>query len=173
MEGPDGERVLEGDLVVDASGRGSRAPQWLEALGYGRPDEEQVGIDLGYTSRFYERPAGFDDWKILVLNGRPPEAKRSGFISNVEGGRSMVRSLNGYFGDHPPTDEAGFLEFARGLPTPDIHEYIRNAKPLTQPVTHRIPTSRWLHYERMRACPRASCCWGTRCARSTRCSARG
>jgi 2-polyprenyl-6-methoxyphenol hydroxylase-like FAD-dependent oxidoreductase len=152
VKGPEGEQVLEAGLVVDASGRGSRAPQWLEALGYGRPDEEQVGIDLGYTSRFYERPAGFDDWKILVLNGRAPEAKRSGFISNVEGGRWIV-SLNGYFGDHPPTDEAGFLEFARGLPRPDLYEYIRNAKPLTLPVTHKIPSSRWLHYEKMARLP--------------------
>jgi flavin-dependent dehydrogenase len=152
VKGPDGEHVLEGDLVVDTSGRGSRAPHWLEALGYGRPEEEQVGIDLGYTSRFYERPAGFDDFKIMVVNGRAPEARRSGFISNVEGGRWIV-SLNGYFGDHAPTDEEGFLEFARGMPVPDLYEYIRKAKPLTQPVTHKIPSSRWLHYEKMARMP--------------------
>ncbi|WPB75232.1 hypothetical protein KYC5002_40330 [Archangium violaceum] len=152
VKGPEGERTLEGGLVVDTSGRGSRAPHWLEELGYGRPEEEQVGIDLGYTSRLYERPANFDAWKILVVNGRAPEAKRSGFISNVEGGRWIV-SLNGYFGDHAPTDDAGFLEFARGLPTPHLYEYIRDAKPLTTPVSHKIPTSRWMHYEKMARFP--------------------
>lgn len=152
VKGPEGEQTLEGELVVDASGRGSRAPHWLEALGYGRPEEEQVGIDLGYTSRLYERPAGFDDWKILVVNGRAPEARRAGFISNVEGGRWIV-SLNGYFGDHAPTDDAGFLEFARGLPTPHLYEYIRQAKPLTAPVSYKIPTSRWMHYEKMARFP--------------------
>ncbi|PTL82313.1 hypothetical protein DAT35_19880 [Vitiosangium sp. GDMCC 1.1324] len=152
VKGPQGEQFLEAELVVDTSGRGSRAQHWLETLGYSRPEEEQVGIDLGYTSRFYERPAGFDDWKIMVVNGRAPEAKHSGFIANVEGGRWIV-SLNGYFGDHAPTDEAGFLEFARKLPTPYLYEYIRNAKPLTAPVTHKIPSSRWLHYERMERFP--------------------
>ena len=88
----------------------------------------------------------------MVLNGQAPAHHRSGYVSNVEGGRWIV-SLNGYFGDHPPTDDAGFLEFARRLPTPHIHECIRDARPLTAPVSHKIPTSRWLHYERMDRLP--------------------
>jgi hypothetical protein len=111
-------------------------------------EQEQVRIDLGYTSRLYERPPGFDAWKILVLNGQAPTSQRSGFISDVEGGRWIV-SLNGYFGDHAPTDPEGFLEFARGLPTPHIYEYIRDAKPVTALTQHKIPSSRWLHYERL------------------------
>jgi 2-polyprenyl-6-methoxyphenol hydroxylase-like FAD-dependent oxidoreductase len=146
--------TLEADLVVDATGRGSRAPRWLEELGYGRPEEEQVGVGVGYASRFYERPETPPpgDWKSMALYARAPESWRSGFISNVEGGRWIV-SLSGYFGDHPPTDEAGFLEYARSLSTPHLYEAIRTAKPLTQPVTHAIPTSRWLHFERMRRFP--------------------
>jgi hypothetical protein len=31
---PDSDGTLPADLVVDASGRGSSAPQWLGALGY-------------------------------------------------------------------------------------------------------------------------------------------
>ncbi len=153
LEGPEGEETLEADLVVDATGRGSRAPQWLEQLGYGRPEEEQVGFDLAYTSRIYElSPHPSRDWKSLALYGRAPDNWRSGFLTQVEGGR-WIASLNGYFGDHPPTDEQGFLEFARGLPTPHLHEALRGAKPLTPPVMHKIPTSRWLHFERMRRFP--------------------
>ncbi len=152
LRGHEGEQTLEGELVVDASGRGSRAPHWLETLGYGRPEEEQVGIDLGYTSRLYARPAGFDEWKILAVSGRAPESWRSGFISNVEGGRWIV-SLNGYFGDHAPTDDEGFLEFARRMPTPHLYEYIRNAKPLTPAVSYKISSSRWLHFEKMERLP--------------------
>ncbi|HZI06944.1 MAG TPA: hypothetical protein VEZ71_23165, partial [Archangium sp.] len=86
------------------------------------------------------------------VSGRAPESRRAGFIADVEGGRWIV-SLNGYFGDHPPTDDAGFVEFARGLPSPHIHEYIRHAKPLTPAVSHKIPTSRWMHYEKMARVP--------------------
>ncbi|WP_343211115.1 FAD-dependent oxidoreductase [Archangium violaceum] len=87
LKGPSGEEPLEAALVVDASGRGSRAPQWLEALGYGRPEEEQVGVDLAYTSRLYARPASFQgEWSALMQYPCPPSTWRAGFISNVEGG---------------------------------------------------------------------------------------
>ena len=33
---------LDVDLVVDASGRGSRSPSWLEAFGYAKPREESI-----------------------------------------------------------------------------------------------------------------------------------
>ncbi len=149
VKGPGGEEALEADLVVDASGRGTRAPKWLEELGYGRPEEEKVGIDLAYASRLYKRPKGFrDEWKLLIQYPRSPHGWRAGFISNVENDRWIV-SVNGYFGDHPPTDEAGFLEFARSLPRPGLYDYLQDAEPLTAPVTHKIPTSRWLHYERL------------------------
>src|SRR3712207_2150667 len=53
------EQVLDADLVVDASGRGSRGPQWLEALGFPAPAVEQVHIGLAYASRSYRRdPSG-------------------------------------------------------------------------------------------------------------------
>jgi 2-polyprenyl-6-methoxyphenol hydroxylase-like FAD-dependent oxidoreductase len=150
---PEGEAQLEASLVVDVSGRGSRAPRWLEALGYGRPEEEKIGIDLAYTSRFYERPAHpSGDWKVLAVFPRAPGERRAGFVASVEGERWIV-SLNGYFGDCPPTDEPGFLEFARSLPTRALYEAIRSARPLTPAVTHKLPAGRWLRYERMERFP--------------------
>jgi 2-polyprenyl-6-methoxyphenol hydroxylase-like FAD-dependent oxidoreductase len=50
------EEVFGADLVVDATGRGSRTPIWLEALGSGRPPTEQVRIGLGYATRSYRLP---------------------------------------------------------------------------------------------------------------------
>ena len=41
------EEALSADLVVDTSGRGSRAPQWLNSLGYGHVQETSVKIDEG------------------------------------------------------------------------------------------------------------------------------
>ncbi|HLM48622.1 MAG TPA: hypothetical protein VK458_32460, partial [Myxococcaceae bacterium] len=107
------------------------------------------GIDLGYTSRLYKRPASFrDDWKLLVQYPRSADAWRAGLIASVEEDRWLV-SVNGYFGDHAPTDDQGFLEFTRSLARPGVYDYIKDAEPLSAPVTHKIPTSRWLHYERL------------------------
>ncbi|MGH8917351.1 MAG: FAD-dependent oxidoreductase, partial [Actinomycetes bacterium] len=40
-------QVVDADLVVDASGRGSRTPVWLEQLGYPRPARDEVRIGIG------------------------------------------------------------------------------------------------------------------------------
>jgi len=47
--------VIEADFIVDASGRGSSTPKWLEALGYARPDETEVKARIGYSTREYRR----------------------------------------------------------------------------------------------------------------------
>ncbi len=44
------QESLQAELVVDASGRGSRSPTWLEALTYPKPSEERVEINVGYRS---------------------------------------------------------------------------------------------------------------------------
>ena len=46
---------MPADLVVDASGSGTRSPAWLGMLGYAAPAEETVRVGLGYTTRLYRR----------------------------------------------------------------------------------------------------------------------
>lgn len=48
--------VIKGDLVVDASGRRSKMPAWLEAAGYQAPAEEEIDPKVGYSVRVYEMP---------------------------------------------------------------------------------------------------------------------
>lgn len=45
--------TLRADLTVDATGRGSHSPQWLESMRYEPPQEESVQIGLAYTTRFF------------------------------------------------------------------------------------------------------------------------
>ncbi len=42
------EEVLPTDLVIDATGRRSRSPIWLEEMGYPPPPEERVVVDVTY-----------------------------------------------------------------------------------------------------------------------------
>src|SRR5690349_3991843 len=61
LTGPPGERVsgveladgrtLAADLVVDASGRGSRSDRWLADLGFPAPPESVITVRVHYTSR--------------------------------------------------------------------------------------------------------------------------
>ncbi|MGH3773079.1 MAG: hypothetical protein ACRDRW_17080 [Pseudonocardiaceae bacterium] len=62
-------------------------------------------------------------------------------------------TIFGILGDHPPTDPAGFNAFAASLLFPDITEVIRDAEPLTDPVSIRFPASVRNRYERLRRFP--------------------
>lgn len=146
------EEILNADLVVDATGRGSRSPAWLADLGYDRPEEEEFRVDVGYASRIYRRrPEDLDGCRVALYTVTPP-ARRSASLLALEGDRWMV-TLGGYLGDYPPTDEAGFLEFARSLPVPDVYELIRHAEPLSEIAPHRFPASRRRRYERLERFP--------------------
>src|SRR5258707_11700946 len=85
------EEDLAADLVVDASGRGSRAPQWLMSLGYDRVEETSVKVDVGYATRIYRRPSDLPlDWKLLIIFPTPPHEKRSGLVFPIEDDCWMV-----------------------------------------------------------------------------------
>jgi 2-polyprenyl-6-methoxyphenol hydroxylase-like FAD-dependent oxidoreductase len=141
------EVTLPADLVVDASGRGSKTPTWLEALGFPRPDEQVIDPSVGYASRTYRRPAAVPaDWTVAYIQSAPPRATRGGMLLPIEEGRWRV-SLVGYCGDHPPSDEAGFLEFSRTLRSPLIHDAIRHAEPVSPIAGGRSSANRLHRYD--------------------------
>jgi hypothetical protein len=146
------EEILNADLVVDASGRGSRTPAWLESLGYPVPQEEQVRADVRYISRLYRRKAEHLHGAKVVNIFPTPEIKRGAAMLAQEGDRWIV-TIAGYPGDYPPTAEPGFLEFARSLPAPDIYEVIKNAEPLSDPLPAKFPGSTRRRYERLARFP--------------------
>ena len=140
------EELLGADLVVDASGRGSRSPVWLHALGYPRPEREEVQIGLGYATRIYRLAPDVLDGSMAVLDAATAQLPRTGALQRIEGDR-WILTLAGILGDHPPTDHDGFLDFARSLRFPDIYQAIRDAEPLDDPVAFRFPASVRYHYE--------------------------
>ena len=144
--------VLPADLVVDATGRGSRTSRWLAELGYDRTAEEQVGLDVGYATALFPLPAGVLDGDLGCLVGPTPEVPRVGVLARVEGNR-WIMTLAGRFGDHPSTEIEGFRAFARALPIPDIHEAITDADPLRDPVPYRFPGNLRRRYDRLSRFP--------------------
>ncbi len=144
---------VEADLVVDASGRNSHAPAWLTSLGYAQVQESVVNAFLGYSSRVYTPPAGFEaDWKGIVLTSRPPDSKRAGVLFPLNGGLWHV-TLVGTGHDYPPTDEPGFVEFARTLRSPLLHDVLADAKPVTSISGYRRTENQLRHFERMASFP--------------------
>jgi 2-polyprenyl-6-methoxyphenol hydroxylase-like FAD-dependent oxidoreductase len=144
---------LTADLVIDATGRNSHGPQWLESLGYRRPEESEVIVKVGYTSRIYKRNSqDFDKSKFYMISGHPPIEKRGGLVAPIEGDRWLV-TLIGYLDDHPPIEDKGFLEFTRSLAVSDIYDLITRSEPLSEPIPHKFPSSLRRHYERLEQFP--------------------
>jgi 2-polyprenyl-6-methoxyphenol hydroxylase-like FAD-dependent oxidoreductase len=140
--------TLHADLIVDASGRNSQAPQWLVELGYQAPPVETINSNLRYSSRFYAKPDQFPaEWHSLIVNGHHPHG-HAGLILSVDHGRWHV-TLGGMAGNIPPIDEEGFMQWARELPDPSIYESLRIAQPLTPIHGYGTRENHLRHFERM------------------------
>ena len=123
--------ALTADLVVIASGRHTTIQKWFTGVGLEFPETTVLDAHIGYASRLYRRNESEPrDWQALILQPAPPRFVRGGIMFPMEGNRWLV-TLSGGDGDHPPTDEAGFLEFARSLRSPDLYHAIRDLEPLS------------------------------------------
>ncbi|WP_154814177.1 FAD-dependent oxidoreductase [Actinophytocola xinjiangensis] len=152
-QGESAEEVLEADFVVDATGRGSRTPAWLEALGYERPPEDRVKINVSYTSRLYRVPdESVFDGDLSINPTTSPVTPRGGFLTRIEDGRAVL-TVSGVLGDSAPTDPEGFLDFVKSLAVPDIYDIVKKLEPVSDIVGFRYPASTWRHYERLARFP--------------------
>ena len=59
-----------------------------------------------------------------------PGGKRGCVIVPMENGNWQVLLL-GAGGEYPPTDEEGFLEYLRSLPTSEAYDAVKDARPLS------------------------------------------
>jgi 2-polyprenyl-6-methoxyphenol hydroxylase-like FAD-dependent oxidoreductase len=144
---------LGADLVVDASGRSSKTPEWLDELGYGQPQVDEVEVGIGYTTRLYKRlPTHLGGDVGAIIAPRPPRQMRVGFMLAMEDNRWIV-TLGGWMGHHCLPDPSSFLEFAESLARPDIYDVIRRAEPLTHAVTYAFPSNLRRHYEKYKRFP--------------------
>ncbi|MFG2092066.1 NAD(P)/FAD-dependent oxidoreductase [Streptomyces sp. NPDC048612] len=145
-------RELPAGLVVDASGRGSRTPQWLAELGRSVPQEETVDAGIAYATRMYRPrdPATAPDAGINVPGW--PECPRGAVYVPVEDGNWLL-TMSGVRGHHPPTDAAEFTAFSATIGDPYIHELLAQAEPLSPVHGFRDTRNRRRHFERPGALP--------------------
>lgn len=127
----EGQRPLEADLVVDASGRGTKAPQWLAEIGADVPHEETSDTGLAYATRLYrdtDGSLGTDSLGYYVVPN--PSQVYGGGVLPLEDGTYLV-TFSGLRGDEPPTDEAEFVAYAKRMPHPPLQRWLSVAEPLS------------------------------------------
>lgn len=147
-----GEEILRADLVVDARGRATHLPEWLESVGYPAPRLERVEVGVSYTTRQFRRAPGALGGALAAIIPPTPDGKRGGVLLAQEHSRWTV-TLVSHFGPKAPEDVPGFIEFARSLPSPDIYEAIRDAEPIGDATSAAFPASVRRRYEALERFP--------------------
>jgi 2-polyprenyl-6-methoxyphenol hydroxylase-like FAD-dependent oxidoreductase len=147
------ERELRADLVVAATGRGAKVPAWLEAMGYERPAEERVDVDIMYASRNLRlRPGALGNEKIVLI--APQSGRPRGMAMLVDEHGTWKVTLNGYGeAHHPPTDPAGWMAFAMSIVDAEVAAELAQAEPVNDIVSFAYPASVRRRYEKLRSFP--------------------
>jgi hypothetical protein len=137
--------------VVDATGRGARTPTWLESLGYDRPREDRVVMQLTYASQLL-RMATDAPRELAFLLGIVPGRPRGGGLLHCEND-TWLFTVMGVAGHQPPSDLAGMCAFVEDCAPAHLLDAVRGAEPIGEPVRHKTPCSRWRRYDEMRRFP--------------------
>jgi 2-polyprenyl-6-methoxyphenol hydroxylase-like FAD-dependent oxidoreductase len=148
--GGDGQE-LRADLVVDAMGRAAHTPAFLETLGYGRPVEDHIVMHTTYVSQPLRIPPGTLHEKFCLISparGRPTGMFLVGYEND-----SWILTVFGMVGREPPRDFAGMLSFAEDYAPAHLLTAVRAGEPTGPPVQHRLPSSQWRRYDKMRRFP--------------------
>ena len=128
------ERRLDADLVVDAMGRTSRTPGWLDDNGFESPPVDRVRIDVNYSTVRIERPP--EDRRLFFV---PPSAprKRGTYVIPIEGDQWQVL-LQGVHDVETPAEREGVTDFLDRLPVGELAEVVRS-QPWVDESVHRYP----------------------------------
>jgi 2-polyprenyl-6-methoxyphenol hydroxylase-like FAD-dependent oxidoreductase len=145
------EQTLAADLVMDAMGRGSHTPAFLESLGYGRPAEDHIVMHTTYVSQLLWIPPNTLT-EMLVLISPAPGRPTGMFLFGYEND-SWMFTVFGMVGHEPPRDLAGMLAFAEGYAPEHLLAAVRAGEPISPVVQHRMPSSQWRRYDKMRRFP--------------------
>jgi len=142
----DSETALPAELTVDATGRSSRTPKWLEAQGYTPPTVAEVTVDLAYSAVTVERDSG--DTRAFWAPASPPYTRGGGTIPIEDGRREMV--MHGIHGDGPPRNVDEFDEFASTLQIPELAEILECHGIRSEDVSYYpFPSNHRRYYENL------------------------
>ncbi len=142
---------LDADVVIDASGRGSRMPHWLADLGVPMPEPEVVDAHLGYACRLY-RTSGPAPLTTGVVIGATPANGRGGIALPVENNDWLI--IGGGYGQHRPSrDPLEFAEYLAKLADPAIADLAARLEPISDIAVYRQTSNRRHRYGLVRSWP--------------------
>lgn len=150
--------VIPAEFVVDASGKNTRVPEFLDRIGIGAPEAEQDIINCFYSTMYHRVPPE-RQWqdKVMVIcyAYRPFEDTYAAQYYTDSSRTLLSTSLVAYNCYSPPRTAKEFREFADLMPSPVIGENIDGLEAASPIYNFRYPNMLRLHYEKKHNLPRA------------------
>jgi 2-polyprenyl-6-methoxyphenol hydroxylase-like FAD-dependent oxidoreductase len=147
----DRETTLTADLVVDATGRGSRTPKFLAELGYSRPPEDELVVHLAYACQLLRIAPGAVGERMILIFPEPGRTTMFGLIGYEND--IWMSAVGTMAGVDPPSHRTEMLSFAADFAPSHALEAIRAAEPLSEVAHYRVPSNRWRRYDKMARTP--------------------
>ena len=148
---PDTGEAIPADLVVDAAGRGTRLPVWLEQWGFDRPPEDSVDVGISYATHQLRIPDGLITEKVVVAGAYREQPRGLGMLCYEDGTWGLTTF--GVAKAEPPHDFAGMCALADEVVPPHIAAAIRQGEPIGEVAFHKYPASRWRRYHKLERFP--------------------
>ncbi|MFE5708428.1 NAD(P)/FAD-dependent oxidoreductase [Rhodococcus koreensis] len=126
---------IEADFVVDASGRRTKSPAWLQDLGFGAPTEVRANAYMGYATQFVRIPEGVLDGALGLVVHPEPGHHRGGVLLPADNGVHSLSAI-GMMRDYPPREREGFLDFLDDARSPLLGEIARRSVPVSDINTY-------------------------------------
>lgn len=141
------------DLVVDAAGRGSRLPVWLQQWGYRRPPEASIDVGIGYATYQFRIPDGLILEKVVVAGASHDQSLGLGMLFYEDG--TWVITTFGVANATPPQTFEEMLALCKELLPNHFSDALARAEFLDGPAFHAFPASKWRRYHKLDRFPAA------------------
>lgn len=145
------EQVIDADLVVDATGRGSRTPVFLAAMGYEHPNELRVEVGLTYSSQALRLPPSMLREMAVIIS--PVEGRPVGMALFHNENDTWMFTVSAMAGREPPSEFEHMCAFVDGFTPGHVVNALRSGRPLGPGARHRLPSTRWRRYDKARRFP--------------------
>lgn len=147
----DGGVSVPADLVVDASGRGSRLPGWLQRWGFDQPRVDEVKVGVTYASQRVRVPAALISEKMVLVGAAHDRPLGLGMLFHEDGAWTVTAF--GVGGAQPPRDFAGICALADAIAPAHIGAALRAGELVGTIKFHTYPTSKWRRYDKLATLP--------------------
>ena len=151
LDAGDEDSAVPADLVVDATGRGTRLPVWLEQWGFDRPHEETVDVGIGYASQRVRIPDGLIAEKVVVAGASREQPQGLGMLFYED--QAWNVTTFGIAKVAPPQTFTEMCALADEILPPHVAAALRAGEPLGEVAFHKYPVSRWRRYDKMSRFP--------------------